>query len=158
MPHLNEFYTLISDLMSTPQVQSMGNWDHHGPVSTLDHSLSVSYISFRMAKRLGLDTRTAARGGLLHDLYLYDKNDRTAHPGHQCFDHPRIAAQNAITHFGISSKEENIIRSHMWPASPVMPRSPEAWLVTLADKYSAVLELCHLYHPRRIRLRLAAVT
>lgn len=156
MSHTQGFYHQISDLIHTPQVQSMGAWAHHGSISTLDHSLSVAYASYRMAQVLGLDARAAARGGLLHDLYLYDKDDHSAHPGLQCFDHPKIAVENAKRHFAISPKEENIIRAHMWPAATVLPRSPEAWLVNLADKGSAILELCHLYHPRSIRLRLAA--
>lgn len=155
MTHMQEFYTLTADLLNSSQVQSMSRWAHHGQISTLDHSLSVAYTAFLMAKRLRLDTRAAARGGLLHDLYLYDKNDGDAHSGLQCFDHPKIAAKNAKKFFAISKKEENIILSHMWPASPVMPHSSEAWLVSLADKGSAILELAHLYHPRKIRLRLA---
>lgn len=158
MTHIHEFHTFTADLLNTDEVQSMGNWAHHGRISTLDHSLSVAYTAYRMAKALGLDARAAARGGLLHDLYLYDKNDHSAHPGLQCFDHPRIAAENAKALFSISAKEENIIRAHMWPAAPVLPHSPEAWLVSLADKVSASLELARLYHPRRIRLRLAAAT
>ena len=39
--------------------------------------------------------RAAARAGLLHDLYLYDPADRSAHPGNQCLDHPEFALRNA---------------------------------------------------------------
>ena len=67
-------------------------------------------------KVLGLEgSGDAARGGLLHDLYLYDSKDKSAHPGWQCFDHPRAAARNAGELTWLSDKERNIILSHMWP-------------------------------------------
>ncbi len=50
-------------------------------ITTLDHSLFVAYWSYRAARTLGLDEAAAARGGLLHDLYLYDSKDKSAHPG-----------------------------------------------------------------------------
>ena len=125
----------------------MGRWKHHGPISTLDHSLFVAYLSYRAAKVLGLDARAAARGGLLHDLYLYDSKDKSAHPGWQCFDHPRAAARNAGELTWLSDKERNIILSHMWPLGGALPRSREAWLVDLVDTLCAGLEMSRVYHP-----------
>lgn len=77
------------------------------------------------------------RGGLLHDLYLYNSKDKSAHPGWQCFDHPRAAAKNAQALTDLSPKEKNIILSHMWPLGGALPRSPEAWLVDLVDTICA---------------------
>ena len=111
--------------LGSDTVRSMGQWKHHGPITTLDHSLFVAYLSYRWAKFLHLDARAAARGGLLHDLYLYDSKDKSAHPGWQCFDHPRAAAKNAQALTDLSPKEKNIILSHMWPLGGALPRSPE---------------------------------
>ena len=70
----------------------------------------MAYIAFRLARRWNLDYVAAARGGLLHDLYLYNPKDRTAHPGNQCFDHPKFALRNAETLCGrLTPKEQNII-------------------------------------------------
>lgn len=74
--------------LESEPVRMMGRWQHHGRITTLDHSLFVAYLSFRAARWLRLDERAAARGGLLHDLYLYDPRDKSAHPGSQCFDTP----------------------------------------------------------------------
>ena len=71
--------------------------------------VSYTHLSFRAARWLRLDERAAARGGLLHDLYLYDPRDKSAHPGSQCFDHPRAAARNAEQVTKLSDKERNII-------------------------------------------------
>ena len=36
-------------------------------------------------------------------------------------EHPTIAKENAINYFGINEKEQNIIESHMFPISNVIP-------------------------------------
>lgn len=149
-----EFCQVTGDLLDCEQVRMMGQWYHHGTVSTLDHSLFVAYWSFRIARFLGLDAQAAARGGLLHDLYLYDSRDKSAHPGWQCFDHPKAAERNARQITDLSEKESNIILSHMWPAGGALPRSREAWLVDAVDTFCASLELSGLYRPERLRRRL----
>ena len=149
----HEFLELTRELLNSDQVRMMGRWKHHGPVTTLDHSLFVAYSSYRVARALGLDAHAAARGGLLHDLYLYDSKDKSAHPGNQCFDHPRFAAWNAARVTKLSRKEENIILSHMWPLGGALPRSLEAWLVDLVDTVCAGLELSGIYRPSRLRER-----
>lgn len=151
---MREFVQTTGELLGSDQVRMMGRWKHHRSITTLDHSLFVAYCSYRAARALRLDASAAARGGLLHDLYLYDSRDKSAHPGWQCFDHPRAAARNAeqVTH--LTDKERNIILSHMWPLGGALPRSPEALLVDLVDTFCAGLELAGLYRPARLRERL----
>lgn len=152
--YMREFINTTGELLDSDQVRMMGRWKHHGPITTLDHSLFVAYLSFRAARALGLDEVAAARGGLLHDLYLYDAKDKSAHPGWQCFDHPRAAARNAEGLTRLSPKERNIILSHMWPLGGQLPRSKEAWLVDLVDTFCAGLEVFRIYHPAKLRERL----
>lgn len=152
-PH---FLEAVGDLLDSDQVQSMSRLNHHGKVTCFDHSLFVSYLSFRAARFLKLDYRAAARGGLLHDLYLYNSKDKSAHPGWQCFDHPVAAWRNARALTQLSQKEENIILSHMWPLARFRPRSREAALVDLVDTLCATLELCRIYRPIRLRANLPA--
>lgn len=152
--YMHEFVHTTQELLGSDQVRMMGAWKHHGPITTLDHSLFVAYLSYRAAQALGLDAQAAARGGLLHDLYLYDSKDKSAHPGWQCFDHPRAAVRNAEALTHLSEKERNIILSHMWPLGGALPRSPEALLVDLVDTLCAGLEVFRIYHPSRLRKRL----
>ena len=55
--------------------------------------------------------------------------------------------ENAKTHFPpVSEHESNIISSHMWPfniATP--PRSKEALILSLADKYVASVEVMLMF-------------
>lgn len=155
--NLRCFLSCVQDLLYTPQVQSMKDIRHHPGTSCFDHSLFVSYVAFRLARRWNLDYRTCARAGLLHDLYLYDPKERTftqdRFEGLQCFAHPRAALKNAWALCGsLSPKEENIIISHMWPLARKMPRYREAFVVNLADKLCASAEVVgfyrHVYSPR----------
>ena len=132
--YMRDFVTTTKELLGSDTVRSMGQWKHHGPISTLDHSLFVAYLSYRWARFLHLDARAAARGGLLHDLYLYDSKDKSAHPGWQCFDHPRAAARNAQALTDLTPKEKNIM-----------------------DTICAGLEVFHIYHPAKLRRRLGVV-
>lgn len=145
------YMNCVSDLLSSQQVNSMKQWKHHFSVTTYDHSLFVSYVAFRLARRWNRDYRMAARMGLLHDLYLYDSHDPSAHPGNQCFDHPVAALNNARALVDLSPKEENIIVSHMWPLARTMPHSVEALIVNAADKFCATLEVSYIWRARRIQ-------
>ena len=148
----HEFLELTRELLDSDQVRMMGRWKHHGPVTTLDHSLFVAYSSYRVARFLRLDAHAAARGGLLHDLYLYDSKDKSAHPGNQCFDHPVFALRNAQALCGrLTEKEQNIIISHMWPLARRMPRCREALVVNLADKLCATAEVLGYWRRSRVR-------
>jgi uncharacterized protein len=104
--------------------------------------LSVSYFSYLLCRRLGLDYVAAARGGLLHDFFLYDwheyKKDKR-NPNHG-LTHPRVALANARQCFPVSRKEQDIILKHMFPKVWGFPRYAESWIVSLVDKYAAVGE------------------
>ena len=70
------FVNCVRDLLDSPEVQSMRALPHHPGTSCYEHSVFVAYVSFRLARRWGLDYRAAARAGLLHDLYLYDARNK----------------------------------------------------------------------------------
>ena len=138
----HEFLDCVPDLIGSREVLSMRAIPHHPGCSCYEHSVFVAYIAYRLARRWRLDARMAARCGLLHDLYLYNAREPGTHPGNQCFDHPVAAVRNARALCGgLSAKEENIILSHMWPLAKRRPRSREAAVVNLADKFCATLEV-----------------
>ena len=156
LPNRMAFLSCIEDLLQTPQVQSMRSLPHHPGVNCYEHSVFVAYVAFRLARRWGLNYRSCARAGLLHDLYLYRWNDQSAHPGLQCFDHPVFALRNASRLTSLSKLERNIILAHMWPLALHLPRSREAWVVSLADKLCATAEVVQLFRHLKLRAVLAA--
>ena len=146
------FLDCVSDLLDSEAVRSMRSIPHHPGVNCYEHSVFVSYVAFRLARHWGLDYRAAARGGLLHDLYLYDSRDHSNYEGNQCFAHPKAALKNATALCGsLSPKEENIIISHMWPLARRRPRYGEAYVVNLADKACATMEVMRIW--RRMKLQ-----
>ena len=66
-----EYRACVEELLFSSQVQHMKSIRHHPGVSCYEHSVFVSYVAWYMADRWGAAARTAARAGLLHDLYLY---------------------------------------------------------------------------------------
>jgi uncharacterized protein len=130
----------VIPLSKYPVVQQMGCYAHHGDVTTLVHCLYVSYVSYRMALTLKMKhSDEIARGALLHDLFLYDWHNHKGEKLH-AFDHPRIALQNAEKDFDLTEREREIIKKHMWPLTPQIPRYSATYVVSMADKYCSIMD------------------
>ena len=136
----SEYQVCVGDILKHEAVRSMTRFNQHGGVDCLEHSLNVSVTSFSICRRLGLDSRAAARGGLLHDFFLYDWHRENPYGGLHGFRHPKIAAVNAARHFSLSAKELDVIKKHMWPLTVSVPRYPESFVVVLVDKFYCVSE------------------
>lgn len=136
----NEYKAIISDLLRHPAVLSMEEFIQHGDISCLSHSINVSYHSYIVCKYLKLDFSSAARGGLLHDLFLYDWHLPHPEKGLHGFTHPYTALENANKYFVLNHIEIDIIKKHMWPLTLKLPRCKEAFIVCFVDKYCALTE------------------
>lgn len=95
--------------------------------------------------------RDLIRGALLHDYFLYDWH--IPDPTHRLhgFRHPGRALENAQRDFVLSDIERDIIRKHMFPLTPALPRYRESLLVSAVDKACSVYECFR--HPAYPRLR-----
>ena len=136
---LGEFYLHVNDLLEHEDVQKLDCYTQHYCFSRLKHSMDVAYKSFFVAKLLGWDARSTARGGLLHDLFLYDCRSSDAADNHLT-SHPQLAVENAQKLTQLNKIEQNIIRRHMWLITLTPPRYKEGYIVTFVDKYCAVRE------------------
>jgi uncharacterized protein len=128
-----DFWEIIEPLMRDPLVSSLEKYPHHYRKNRLEHCLEVAWNSYRIAGKFNLDARMTATGGLLHDLFHYDWLYEG--PRWHGFRHPRIALENARKVKALTEKEENIILRHMWPLTIIPPAYPEAWIVSMVDKY-----------------------
>jgi uncharacterized protein len=135
-----EYHACVKDMIEHEDVLSMQRFNQHRGVDCLQHCLNVSFRSYQLCRRLGLDYRSAARGGLLHDFFLYDWHTENPYGGLHGFRHPKIAAANANRLFTLNATEQDIIRKHMWPLTPALPRHPETLVVILFDKFYCVSE------------------
>lgn len=135
------FFGTLKKLENDPRVREMERYSQHKGTATFRHCHNVAVSSFRLAQRLGLrvEEEALARGAMLHDFHLYTRKKRDFR---HVFSHPKLAVRNADRAFRLNDKEKNIIESHMWPLTVFkLPRSREALLVSLADKYCALREM-----------------
>lgn len=141
---MNEFFELIEDILFHPEFLKLKDMIHHKS-SRYDHLVSVSYHSYKIAKKYKLDYKSVARGALLHDFFLYDwreykKNNRFSIKNNHGLNHPKVALENAIKYFDLNDKEKDIIVKHMWPKCIGMPKYKESYLVSFVDKHIATIE------------------
>lgn len=136
----------VGDILVHPDVQSMDHFPHHGAITCFEHSFCVSYYSYLLADRLGLDKVSIARGALLHDFYLYDWHKKENRKGLHGFTHARQSLANSQSRFSLTPIEEDIILKHMWPMQPCLPRHLESYLVCLVDKFISLIEVVKLVH------------
>jgi len=136
-----EYLDCILELIDHEMVRSMKNHIQHSGIDCLEHSLYVSYSSYLVCRRMGLDYRSAARGGLLHDFFLYDWHLEKPYQGLHGLTHPHVALQNANKYFHLNKLEQDIIRKHMWPLTITPPKYKETFIVTAIDKYWALMEI-----------------
>jgi len=135
-----EFYLHINDLLEDDCVQQLDGYIQHYCFSRLKHSMDVAYCSFFIAKALGWDARSTARGGLLHDLFLYDWRDESYEGKNHAMNHPKIALENAQRITTLNRVEKDIILKHMWLVTITPPKYKEGFVVTFVDKYCATRE------------------
>ena len=153
----NEFEQITCDILADPLFQETRSLVHHGGENSVyDHSVATARTAYSLARRFGLSAeriRSVTRAALLHDFFGYDwhsdwfKNYTRQYSGWQRFRHMHafihgdIAAARAQERFGLTERQRAAIASHMFPLAFSMPRSSEAWIITLADKVVASREM-----------------
>ena len=141
---IEKFNEELTLLLQDPNICQMENFPQHKSSNTLKHSVSVAKLSFSLAEKFGWDISEAelVKGALLHDYYLYNARTEDISGYSHGISHPETALRNAMKDFELTGKEKNIIRGHMWPLTLFSPpRSKEAILVCIADKYVAAKEM-----------------
>lgn len=141
-----EYLEIVSDLLRDSAVLSMNDIKQHVEgFSCLDHSIFVSYVSYKLCKKWGLDYVSAARAGLLHDLHLCNWDEMDLKHWERLCQHPKMACKNA-ERFGLNDLEREIIVSHMWPINlTILPKHKESVAVSLADKICASAEFMRIH-------------
>jgi len=136
-----EFMDCIKDLYFNSRVQKLDQWEQHNHTSRLQHSLNVAYYSYVICKALGWDYRSAARAAVLHDMYFYNwRKKNVLRKANHSLWHPLVAADNAKKITKLNKIEEDAIKKHMWPCTPVPPKYKESYVVNAADKICATME------------------
>nr|WP_312577252.1 HD domain-containing protein [Sedimentibacter sp.] len=148
-----EYMEIVHDILNLKEFQATKDIKHHGN-GVYEHSLDVSYLSYKIAKKVNADYVCAARAGMLHDFFYFDwrsdeaKERRKKYKGIEKitkmhgFAHPFEAYENASKYFTLNKREKDVIIKHMFPLSPILPKYIESWIVSAADKIIATKEIC----------------
>lgn len=131
-----EFYNIIIDILVSDKFRELYDEPHHG-INRKEHSINVAKTTFILSKRMGLKNyEELTRTALLHDLFEdYETKNTIAF-----LSHPKIAANNAKKLFGINNKQINIIKTHMFPLTNVLPKSLDSLYISTVDKGVALYE------------------
>ncbi len=153
-----EFIRMIDKIVNSEEFQRRKMYRHHENESVYEHSLSVSYLSYCIAKYMHCDIKSAAIAGLLHDFYPYPWQyteteklllqipDRPKSLLKQHgFVHAKEALENARKYYPeyMNKRVEDAILRHMFLLNIHPLKYIESWIVTFADKYVSGKVLKH---------------
>lgn len=140
------YYSCVCDIVYCEELERLRLITHHISTTRFQHCLNVSYYSYIVCRKLRLNARSAARAGLMHDLFYDDRKEyksaRTKDQPSYSLMHSLSALENAGQITEISPLEKDIIEKHMWPMTRPLPKYSESYVITVIDKYCAVLEFC----------------
>ena len=111
---------------------------HHG-TNRYDHSLRVAIKTYKYAIKHNMDVVEVTRASLLHDFFFnkdFGSNDQM----YKLKSHPMMSVVNSKMHFHINQKQEDIIRTHMFPITREIPKNNTAMAVSIIDKEVALYE------------------
>lgn len=135
------FRSCVDKILSNDEVSALGSYKHHHFTTRLQHSLNVSYYSYCLCRKLGWDYRSAARAGLMHDLYFFENTSVDENGQKLLKNHPFDALRNSERIFELNDIEKDAIVNHMWPCVCInRPQFKESLAVSFSDKFCAVME------------------
>lgn len=135
-----DYISLVEDILNLEDFQKLGDIIHHEN-NRLDHSLRVSYYSYKISKALTLDYKKVARAALLHDFFFEENDGQNKKTKFKTLmNHPKYALENSKKYFELSDMESDIIRTHMFPVGPGVPKYIESWLVDIIDDIVSIAE------------------
>lgn len=142
------FYTNLKNIDNYKKVQKIESECYqHGSTTVYKHSRNVAYMNIRTAHRLeksfgiSFNYDNLLAGAFLHDMFLYDWHEKDASHRLHGFSHPKTASKNAREICNVNDDVAKIIQTHMWPLTITkVPKSKEAFVVCMVDKYVALRE------------------
>lgn len=138
-----EIYLVIKELENNGRYAETKNYCQHGDTTVYQHCVNVALISCQIVGHLKwqINKKSLIRGALLHDYFLYDWHDKDSSHRLHGFHHSKRALENAEKDFCLNEIERNIILCHMFPLTLIPPNTKEAWIVCIADKWCAIVEI-----------------
>ena len=152
----DNWFKIVEPILTSQEFQVRRLFKHHEN-SVWDHSILVSFRSYKIAKKRKLNYHDCAIGGLLHDFYpyawkysskLHEYDDEYLNKigkkyplfKKHGFTHALEACQNYHKFYGEYQNEmiDDIIIKHMFPLNIKIPKYKESWIVTYSDKVESI--------------------
>lgn len=132
-----EFQRIIHPILNNDEFLRTKEKRHHG-ITRYDHLLRVSYYSYIITKALHLNYQETTRAALLHDFFIDETENDSSIRALQ--KHPLYALDNAKKYYSLTDREEDIIKTHMFPVTFTPPKYLESWIVDLVDDVAGIYE------------------
>lgn len=133
----SEFHRIVKPLLDSCPFEETKKNKHHG-ITRYEHSMRVAYFSYIVTKFLRLDYKETTEAALLHDFFTDEVKDKNGIA--RLRQHPSCAVENAKEYFELSAKQEDIIKTHMFPVTFTPPKYLESWIVDLVDDVASIYE------------------
>ena len=133
----SEFHRIVKPLLDSCPFEETKKNKHHG-ITRYEHSMRVAYFSYIVTKFLRLDYKETTEAALLHDFFTDEVKDKNGIA--RLRQHPSCAVENAKKYFELSDKQEDIIKTHMFPVTFTPPKYLESWIVDLVDDVASIYE------------------
>lgn len=135
-----EFNSLVDDIKNNNKFNNLNKELHHG-ITRYAHSMRVAKWTYNVCNALKMkNINEVTRAALLHDFYTDE--DLSSQRGYQKLgEHPEVALENSLQYFSLDDIQKDIIKSHMFPCTNVVPKYKESWLVSGVDKAVSTYEM-----------------
>ena len=147
-----KFRRILRETRKDSRFNEMRNFIQHGDTTVMEHCIHVAQTAYFIAVKFGIkvDEDALIRGALLHDYFLYDWHEKKPEHMIHGFTHPGKAHAQAKRDFDLKHVESDMIKHHMFPLTPMPPKTREGALLCLADKLCATSETIRGRMPYRV--------
>ncbi len=128
--------------------EELSKYIQHGNTTVFKHSRDVAFNAYKFANAFhnrfhtSFDFESLVNACYMHDMFMYDWHEKSTEHRLHGYTHPKVAALNAERYCYASDKETEMIKTHMWPLTITkIPKSREAWVLSLCDKATTIAEV-----------------
>ena len=133
----SEFHRIVKPLLDSCPFEETKKNKHHG-ITRYEHSMRVAYFSYIVTKLLRLNYKETTEAALLHDFFTDEVKEKNGIA--RLRQHPSCAVENAKKYFELSAKQEDIIKTHMFPVTFTPPKYLESVIVDIVDDVASIYE------------------
>lgn len=133
----SEYLSIVTDIIENKEFKKLENEKHHHCTNRYVHSCNVALSTYKICKRLKLDYVSATRAALVHDFFYNDEFDNKKK---RMMYHYKKSIENASKITFLTSKQKDMIASHMFPVGGKFPRSKEAIVLDVCDDIVSIKE------------------